>query len=490
MNKTMYKVRQANGELTKDYREILTTQCDFYADLYRSNPNIKFNIVNQSGIFLSEEEKNRLEMPITMEEMQSVLEDMAHDKAPGLDGLTREFYCTFFEELKAPLMRMYYVCFRNKRLNPMARKGVIQLLPKKGKDELLVQNWRPLTLLYYDYKILAKVLTARMDTVMSSLISSQQTGFMKGRHISHNILKTKEIIASLNKAQKPGVIVSVDFEKCFDRVEYSAIRGSLKYFNFGDNFIQWVFLLFNYFTICTKNNGYFSPFISKTWGVNQGCPASPSLYNLNGEIIAHLLKANTDVKGVTVNNVLNILSQFADDTAVFTQVEQLSVQGICNTFQHIEANIGLKISYEKTNMYRIGSLYKTNAQMYTIPNLRWTNDDIQMLGVTFTCDGKSTEKNFTEVIEKIDKVYENWHNKTSTLTGKVLIVNSLIGSLFVYKMTTMSDLTEKQIKTVEGKIRSFLWKGKRARIVLDTLTKDKGPRRLALNRSESKAMYY
>ena len=257
---------------------------------------------------------------------------MALEKSPGIDGLMCEFHRTFFEELKEPLIRLYYMCYRNKRLNPTARRAVIQLLPKKGRDELQVALWRPLTLFNYDYKLLAKVLAVRMESVMDMLIGPQQTGFMKGRSITHNILKTKEIVASLNRAPKPGVVVSIDFEKCFDRVEYCSIRGSLRYLNFGENFIQWVFLLFNDFYICTKNNGYFSDYIKKTRGVNQGCPASPSLYNLNGELIAHLLKKNADVKGLTLHNILNVLAQFADDTAVFTEFDQLSIQAICDTF--------------------------------------------------------------------------------------------------------------------------------------------------------------
>ena len=99
-------------------------------------------------------------------------------------------------------------------------------------------------------------------------------------------------------------------------------------------------------------------------------------------------------------------------------------------------------------MYRIGSLYKSNAQMYMTPSLRWTNDDIHMLGVTFTCDGETITNNFTEVTARVDAVCDNWYNKTSTLSGKVIIVNRLIGSLFVYKMCTMCELTKPQIEIV------------------------------------------
>ena len=490
VHKTIYKIRKADGTLTKDYREILQVQSDFYANLYSSNPQVQFDITNQSGIFLSEFDKNRLDMPITVTEIYDALVSMKSDKAPGLDGLTKEFFVKLFPVLKEPLYRMYMASIRNGTLNPTARKGVIQLLPKPRKSELEICNFRPLTLLNYDYKILARVLAIRMDSVMPDLIGNQQNGFMKGRNIAHNILRTKEILAYTRKNKKAGVIISIDFEKCFDRVEYTAIRGSLRYFNFGEQFIRYIFLLFKDFSFCTKNNGYFSDFQSKTRGVNQGCPASPGIYNLSGEIMAHLLQNNPNIKGISVNGVLNLLSQFADDTNIFTKFEQVSVESICDTLKRVECNIGLKISYEKTSLYRIGSLIKSDARLYTTQNLKWTDGPIDMLGVQLATDGSMVPANFEKILSKVRSACDNWYNKTSTLSGKILILNSLVGSLFVYQMGTMIDITEDQIKVVEKEIYKFLWGGKRARISIKTLYADKlqGGLRLVNLRAKQKAL--
>ena len=81
--------------------------------------------------------------------------------------------------------------------------------------------------------------------------------------------------------------------------------------------------------------------------------------------------------------------------------------------------------------------------------------------------------NFTDILAKVKTTCSNWYNLASTLTGKVRIVNTLIGSLFVYKMTTMANLSDKQIKTVEDLIKEFLWRGKKAKIAFETLKKDR-----------------
>ena len=491
VNKTMYRVRLKDGTITKDYREILNAQKNFYEELYCSNTDIKFNITNNSGIFLSNEQKLKLEEPVQMEEIWSALSSMKADKAPGLDGLTKEFYVKFYEQLKEPLYRLYLTCFRTGCLNLIARVGVIQLIPKRNRCDLEVKNWRPLTLLNLDYKVIARVIALRMELVMDALIGPQQTGFMKDRHISHNILRTQEILGYMTRHQQQGVIISIDFEKCFDRIEYRAIRGSLKYFNFGEEFIRWVSLLFKSFSICTKNNGHFSELFRKTRGVNQGCPASPSLYNLSGEIMSHLIQENSNIKGISIYNIKNILSQFADDTAIYTKYDKLSVENICKTLTRVEENIGLKISYEKTNMYRIGSLYKSEARLYTSQNLCWTSNNIDMLGVTLACNGQYLPSNYESIYSKVQAVCDNWYNKTSTLSGKILVINSLMGSLFVYKMTTLVNMTENQIKKVEVMIHDFLWNGrKRGRISMNTLTKDRkqGGLRLVDLRAKQKSI--
>ena len=82
-----------------------------------------------------------------------------------------------------------------------------------------------------------------MKKVMPSIISEDQTGFMENRSITHNIRKAFEVMQYSAKFNKPALIMTVDFEKCFDRKEYSAVPGSLTYFGFGSEFISWIDIL-------------------------------------------------------------------------------------------------------------------------------------------------------------------------------------------------------------------------------------------------------
>ena len=295
---------------------------------------------------------------------------------------------------------------------------------------------------------------------------------MKGRSIIGNIRKSAEIITHFNRSNKAGIILQIDFEKCFDRVEFNAIEGSLHVLGFGEHFIKMLMLLYHKMEMCTTNNGHCSMFFEKTRGTNQGCPASPLVYTFCGEIMARLIYANPDIRGLNVHGIENILCQFADDTSVYLEYSAICVNAFLQTMSQVEAAIGLKISYEKTMVYRIGSIRNTNAKLYTIKPLTWSDGPMETLGIQLPCDGSDVcENNYQEILIKLRKVCTNWYNRSLNLSSKVLIVNTLMGSLFVYRMSTVLSLSKIQLNELEKIIKDFVWSGKKPKIAFVTLCK-------------------
>ena len=317
---------------------ILKEMATFYAQLYTSDGSISFRLVNTSNCKLSPQQAQKLDEEINAEECYLAMKSMKYGKAPGCDGLSIEFYDIFWDLLAPVLVNLYQKCIDNGLLNRTARLGLISLILKKDKDPVYIRNWRPLTLLNMDYKILAKLLATRMKLVLDDIIGYQLTGFMEGRNISDNIRKTIDIVAHVNRAKMSALIVNIDYEKCFDRIEYCAVFGSLRYFGFGEKFIHMVSLFFNKFQFCTQNYGYTSDCAAKTRGVNQGCPISPYIFLVCSEVMAHKIKKNPLIRGFTLGNVEHIISQFADDTILFLSFEQISLENAVKVMQEIEFN--------------------------------------------------------------------------------------------------------------------------------------------------------
>ena len=91
------------------------------------------------------------------------------------------------------------------------------LLEKKGKDRLELSNWRPITLLNIDYKLLTKTLGQRLKNVLPSLIHNDQNGFIPGGNIFFSAHTIRDILFSCKKENLDIILLALDYTKAFDQ---------------------------------------------------------------------------------------------------------------------------------------------------------------------------------------------------------------------------------------------------------------------------------
>ena len=125
---------------------------------------------------------------ITEVELYKALKAFKANKSPGIDGITAEFYLKFWSRLKSKLVQVFEEAFVKEILLESMRAGVIVLLEKHGKDRMSVANWRPITLLGVDYKILTKLLAERLKRVLPDLVHPDQNGFIPGGNIFFQLI--------------------------------------------------------------------------------------------------------------------------------------------------------------------------------------------------------------------------------------------------------------------------------------------------------------
>ena len=113
------------------------------------------------------------------------------------------------------------------------RQAVITLIEKEGKDRCKLKNWRPISLLNVDYKIVSKVLAMRMEKIIHKLINTDQSGFVKGRFIGESVRNIQDILDFTKQRNIPGLLLFLDFEKAFDSVQWNYFFDTLKTMNFG-----------------------------------------------------------------------------------------------------------------------------------------------------------------------------------------------------------------------------------------------------------------
>ena len=455
--KVMRQAYRPDGTITKSPSEIMDLQKDFYTELYRSNTDVKFRLENKTGVKIKVEDYELMESPITIEELDAAVKSFPKNKAGGCDGLSAEFYQFFWSKLRIPYYEAIGYAIDQGHLHLSARRGIISLILKKFKCPLYLKCWRPLTMLSIDYKLLAKALATRLKLSLPYLISEDQFGFMEDRQISSCIRRTIDVIDHTTKRNISGYLLSLDFEKCFDKIEYimMPLGAACVIFGFGDYFINMVNLLLVDFHSCTTNNGYRSDWISISRSTHQGCPLAPYLYLLCGETMAHKIKENSSIKGITIFDLKLVLSQFADDTQLFIDETIDSLNAVIDTLTNIEINIGLTVNYEKSSVHLLGD----SKPITCSKPLTWDPGGPTVLGIN---TNDTVDSAYLDVIQKMNSVIENWYYRSLTLIGRTLIVNTLMGSLFVYKLQVHEDPSPTVLKIVKKSILNFLWKGKKA----------------------------
>ena len=220
-NKNIQGLKLADGTISGNQKKISDRQADFYEDLY-TLAGIKVNwnyLQDLNGPKLTLRESQELDKVLHMDEIKASIKAMAINKCPGTDRISVQFYRVFWEDIKIILYYTYQEAIEQGKFHLSARRGIISLMEKKGKEPLDTSNWRPLTLMNVDYRIVAKILARRMVLILPSLIHTDQTGFMKGRYTSQNLIKLLSTIEYCYKNNTEAIIVSFDLEKAFNKVE-------------------------------------------------------------------------------------------------------------------------------------------------------------------------------------------------------------------------------------------------------------------------------
>lgn len=464
------KLKTPDGTTVKDPTSILNVMKNFYNELYTSKKQLDATdplsfCEYESLPRLDDEKQSICEGPITAEECLAALKTFQHNKSPGTDGLSAEFYLCFWNELSGPLIECLNHGALLGELSISQRQGIISLIPKKNKDPLLLKNWRPVSLLNTDYKLATKCIARRLEKVLPLLIERDQTGYIKGRFIGENIRLITDIIEQ--HENKEGMILFLDFEKAFDSLEWDYLFKVLNIMNFGPSFLNWIRTFYSNISSCVTNNGHSSEFFSLQRGVRQGCPLSGLLFVLAVEPLAHQIRTTDAIKGLENGNKITKLSMYADDTTAFVR-DDSSAASLFSLLDRFSICSGLKINRSKTEGLWLGH-WKNRLGKDEPFGILWPKKYVTALGITFPYNANVGIKlNFDEKLAKLKKVLNIWRMRHLTILGRIAIVKNLAIAKLVYCSSVLNVPTE-FVKEVNSNIFSFVWNFKPDKIKRKTL---------------------
>ncbi len=234
----------ANGQEVKQTDDILKTLYDFYTELYQTEElsppkkEIAHFLECIPALPKVHLDTQQLISPITAKEVKNAIKRLKIGKAPGMDGLTVDFYKFFAEDLDDILASVFNEVLEDGSLSPSQKIAIITILFKKG-DSRLVSNYRPISLTNCDYKILAYILAIRLEEHLLELIHLNQTAYMKNHFIGTNIRSVQDVITN-HASQGKIVVLFLDFCKAFDSVNHLFMMCLLMHISLPPEYVSWV----------------------------------------------------------------------------------------------------------------------------------------------------------------------------------------------------------------------------------------------------------
>ncbi|CAM2100920.1 unnamed protein product [Caretta caretta] len=271
-----------DGTPLMELAEMCRTARAFYASLFSPDPTdpSACRVLWEELSTVSASDRDRLDLPLTLAEFSEALCRMPTNKSPGMDGLTVEFYRDI---LGTDLVTVWAESLQSGVLSLSCRRAVLALLPKKG-DLRDLQNWRPISLLSRDYKIVAKAISLRLGSVLADVIHPDQTYTIPDRSIFDNLFMVRHLLELGRRDGLSFALLSLDQEKGGPRLNWTLTE-----------------------------------LVSFGRGVQQGCPLSGQLYALAIEPFLCLLHRRLTGLLPQEPELQLVLSAYADDVLLLIQ---------------------------------------------------------------------------------------------------------------------------------------------------------------------------
>ena len=352
----------------------------------------------------------------------------------------------------------------------------------KKKDPTEISNYRPITLLNTDYKLLTKVLAIQLMDHIEALIHKDQAGFIPNRSITDHIRLAKAIINYAEITEENGVIVALDQEKAYDKIKHDYLWKTLEAFNLPATFVNTVKTLYQHATTRVAINGFLSEPFHVMRGIRQGDPLSCPIFDLAIEPLACMIRKEENIRGYIIPNIDEPIKAnfFADDTSLYLSE--------ADCFHHVQRLLdnwceasGAKFNMEKTEIIPIGTeehsqrvietrMINPREEARLDERIRITSDGeaIRFLGAwigNHTNDATPWEP----ILVRISKGLDGWRKSRPTMMGRKLIVQVMVGGHTQY-LTKAQGMPNHIEAALTKTIRDFMWEDDSSpRLPLETL---------------------
>uniref|UniRef100_A0A8C5R857 Reverse transcriptase domain-containing protein n=1 Tax=Leptobrachium leishanense TaxID=445787 RepID=A0A8C5R857_9ANUR len=415
---------------------------------------------------LSRPQANELATPITTEEILPILKELRTSKAPGPDGFSPLYYKKFRTQLAPLLTNMYNGFLEGKSPPKELLAASIVVIPKEGKDPSTCASYRPISLLNVDMKIYAKVLATRLSRHLPSLVHPDQVGFIPSRGAPDNIRRTVNLLSIAHASKQPSLLLSLDAEKAFDRVDWTYLWEVLRRFGVGEGMIGGIRALYTSPTASVITMGGRSRPFDILNGTRQGCPLSPLLFALCLEPLAEQIRGHPDISGIAVGDKHYKLSLFADDILLTITRPLVSLPNLYGCLSSFGALSGYKINIAKSEALNISLPQEVVTHLRESFTFRWCPHRLQYLGIYLTAHVPQLYAgNYPDMIKHIKSLLRQWSSYSISWMGRIYALKMTALPKLLYLFRTLPvPLPLTILPDLQSAFYRYVWQGKKPRV--------------------------
>jgi len=300
----------------------------------------------------------------------------------------------------------------------------------------------------------------RLAPLLPSLISTNQSAFVRGRKIHDNFLLVQQIVKSLHKKKEAHILLKLDISKAFDFVSWSFLVEILRRVGFGQRWLDLICLILSTASTQVLVNGVPGDTIFHHRGLRQGDPLSPMLFILVMDVLNSLVQFATSeglLQPLAVQQARHRVSVYADDVVIFLRPCNLDlnvIRHLLDMFGHVS---GLRTNLSKSSVSPIHCSDEELSLTANILSCTIKAFPCTYLGLPLTI-GKPTKEVLLPLVDRVADYLPGWKASLMNRAGRLVMVKVVLTTAPIYHLIAM-DLPKWFFKAINKKRRGFLWKG-------------------------------